>query len=898
MLPAQFPGILVLMLALYWVEGVRASQDNKVLGSQMSARELQAVHGQRRPTSKSSADDSGYRLSDWYLEGSSGSWLMWDRGQGLGFQDRYPLQQMLRASALALSTAALRRVPEALGYNTSGILTKAALTLPSFLLPGYYLYRNREALLRQPQSRDTPIFIADQHSLAERLSLRFRQSDAGQSLIFRLPPVKLIGLPINGLKASLPMTRLARLMIALNSDELELYWPEGSSVPELRTVVAGQHLVVIEVPGWSAFLREQSLKQQSQKQKLPALLLILQHAGLQEVNEMMACLLETTLTPGSCDSGTLISLHEGSSFREDSSVDQNTTLTEMRFVQETRTRLKPVHTRKLGQRVVTGLPPCQTNNRCAMTLTTQDLPQSGLLLYTKPVSLQTLPQPLPSAIAPMIYTLSPLQTDMLTLLPYAATWLLANSLLNSGMQIMGLTDPQITASAAGSGLLGWISLPALGRLGPGGSDGSGGGGAPGSGKLRNSGTPASVLHMEAALLKALPAPSHVQTQLYKEVQEAEPALEHQGNNCFFNSAMSFYNNMLTDEQLNDIDNDRFNAASRLYTESDSDTFRKSCHTRHAQLRKSFTRLMRAMTHARVGGVTKAAINRHKLQFYRNARSFSDLPRANSFKTILSSIGMSGLLQEDPDELINIISTTFGLHLDPGRTIKPGIAQEYTINDKSYQRKSWEPGAADYIRIALPSPQQVRSQHIRNINDLLNQHHLAREKITEDNKVFLSPTEAAQMGVTDQDILKHGRNMTPYQSPIIGHKNPDELEHLNIQAKIFRHTDNQVAKIRTVTRRLLAGGGTITIPVINLSNNNQHKVRMHLQSLVMHRGDEARSGHYISAVRRGNDWYIHDDMATHVIKLVPQKGASTSSLELLLNYMEQNSLDPYLFHFSR
>ncbi len=821
--------------------------------------------------------------SGWYREGGSDTHLMLGKESGIIFENHRMMSHLSLISAAAVGAAIAGRLPVLLGYNSGTYAEGIVTSIPALLLPGLVSWKTWQHFRQgDDRGRHYSIHIADNIPLEKRLSIQFEHSITSQSIEVRISPTSLTGVPADGFNTTLPLARLAQNILELESDRMEILWPEKNSPLEIKIWQTGSRQISIEVKDWG-----RTLGKRIQSQKVPALLSFLQPAGLRQLNSLLQCLTEYRFGSEACTAGDL-------SQKVESDYQQ-----QFQFQPSQSHDLPQLRGRTLGNRYILPLPPCPSEDQCSMAMIwpieggkthPSSLPDShsALYIYSRPTELTYLPQSMPKLPGQIMTRIPPWLVDILTLFPYTA--------LNLGMDrlmVAGLSSLGIDVAAAGSG----------------------GAGLFGSGWFRgkNTGYGAKVApvgeideqelddsswmprkklsKMEQRIIKAIPAdiPDDV---LFELIDSKNYLLPSAGNSCFMDATITYLAQTLTNDELDAIAANEYNyqyheqnESERLYFESLPEETKKAA----ASTRTKFVKLARAL---RRRSPERTLIKLRNDFFHAFQEYLGSTPASGASRNILGSDrNIENLQQQAPDEFMRPLHYILGIRTHPSSSLGTQNVIRYRIGKRTYTRTTpIENDSIDVVAIAIPEHPDAYSEHgIQDMTSLMESFQTPEQF----SDLRLDADDARKIGVADSSIRKHGAsNLKGTRTLELTHPDLDQLQHLTVQAKIY---NNHLVKKHKVTRNLLArGGDSIDIPVHH--GDETTTISMRLDGMIMHRGNRMNDGHYITAIRKGEQWYIHDDLKDKVMRLEPI--GNTSPFDTLINYAEIRDLDPYLLHYRR
>ncbi|CAM3616521.1 ubiquitin carboxyl-terminal hydrolase [Parendozoicomonas haliclonae] len=859
----------------------------------------QAVRGSSDSAPGTEAHTSSALSPQSYREGLSGSWLMTGYKSGLLFDNRHLNRQTVLVSLAALSAAAVAKLPTTLGYT--GAFPTLTGRLAAFALPGWLFWQHWN---NNEQWQSNRIAIVDNPTLANRVSIEVRREYQTQQLIFRLPPVTLTGLDNETLTTNSPLSHFIQTLDRQGSDFLSIYWHEQQQALQITAGHGSGITNIITLPALTDNLASVDAR------FFPPILSLLQPAGLNLISSLLQCL--TTQQGGRqlCANGALQLESRSGSTRY------------YRYQSEDNIELRPVTGKVLGKRYLVPLPPCRDKLLCPMTLTWNisalNLPAADymppayepLLLYTEPERLLDIPKRVAPVQPLMMQTVQPWQTDLLSLAPYTAAYLLTDLLLSKGLGYYGVASASVLTGGLGAWGLGnavaetsHSSRPF--RLWPfsgsGGYGGSGGGGSGGGGDddygrhSKESSDYMSATLLEQHLVHALEASGGAKapaSDVYVEEQTGEPTLTHMGNNCFFNSTLTYLAHTLQPEELNAIEHDRY-LSETLFERLMDDADAKEA---YEDLKEAFLGLMRSMKLESFSALTKAQRDKLQRDLYDAIKAFINTTPGEYgvLESILAPKRMNRLSQEDAQEFMSELLDIFQLQRNTAGSVVIADEKEVHIDGQVGSKIHVDKRNQFHVLpVDLPNERDIKAQKINDVNALLNKHFLKKEWVGErSERLHINAADAAVMGLKGVSNVK----VPFYKRQFLANERAGKLQHLSIQFKMFNYGEYG-RKIRTFTRRLFKGNGAITVPVSNLSATHTNTVTMEPDAMVLHQGSTLYGGHYITAVRSGREWIIYDDTQTYATRLSSSaRFWSHSPMEVLRSYIEAQELDPYIIHY--
>ena len=841
------------------------------------------------PPSPPSAGSTGQRRLDSYREGLAGSWMMVDDKNGLLFDNRHLILSLMQVSVAAGVASLTAKLPGMVGFT--GAFPTFLGRLAVFLMPAYVFKSHWD---KEDNWQINRIAIADNPALAELLSIELLRGFQGQKLIFRLPPQQLAGMNTDTLKDASPFSQLIKTMALSGSDYLEIQWT-GSKKP-LRIITGGHRQS--SIAALSPMTGNQS---DTSPQQLPAILSVLQPDALSTINAMLHCINTRQSGRELCPEGTLQLNGSSGIFN----------LYQYRPVASEKA-FKAVSGKILGNRFLVPLPPCHERLTCSMAMAwnigglnlpvTDFIPPSHepLLLYTKPVKLLDLSRRYTSGSSLIIRTIPAWATDLLSMAPYVGVYLLTDYLLSKGMNSYGIASTSVLTGGLSAWGLAAADDSSLGYT-PDQGGGFGfwpfyGGNDDDNRKLLLQ--PVSASQMEQQMLQAMKSVGGnkvIGSELFVEELTDEPTLSHIGNNCFFNSSLAFLAHTLQPEELDAIANDRYLSKARKQLLALDDDLNDA----YINIREKFIGLMRAMQPDEFTELSKKKRDALQRGLYNGIKAFisaspGDYP---GLEEVLVPRRMNSLNQEDAHELLIGLLDIFQFQLNPAASVVLADRKEVHFNGEIGAKNHIDKKVRfNILHVSLPGEKKIKAQKINNIDRLLNNHVLGKEWVHEQSNLLqVTPEDAMEMGLSD---IFETRRVPFYMQTFLAHENGCKLKHLNLQFKLFNYGING-QKIRTVSRRLLAGDGSISVPVDNFAQSRQAKIRMEPDAMILHKGSRLNSGHYMVAVKRDNEWFIYDDMASNVVRLSSNGRIwGHSPMKVLSSYLEAHNLDPYIIHYHR
>ena len=847
-----------------------------------------------------------------FISRTHDTWLDTGAEKGFCFENRHIKPQLALASLTALTSALISYIPTVAGASPDSMTAYLFNLLPVLGLPVYYLFSNIISAKQNAENaeRSYEIKIADHHKLAEIFSIRLAVSAHQQKLIFKIPPRQLFSLPQAKSGNTSYLYHLALQLNRLNTDELALIWHGGHGAIEIRMGLPEGNSASISIPLWGKELQQEHTG-------LPDILRFIQPLGLERISALLQCLIDNQVTPHSCPGGNL--LVEASS----------STAFHFRFQPNKPFQPLPVFKgKRLGQRFTLPLPPCQSRTECAMAMTwsmktssVQPEPDTQLLdtmhfrnlpigdqpiyLYSMARQVSNIHKRPPYPVPEKHIKVAPWQTDALALVPYSVVYVVSGFVMNT---LLSATNVSTTSMAAGSGYLALLSRlqykafgdqfynPYSGSPPPSSSPSTSTAGAPPDSrhaplpqKPVSSSLDPRFLEVETRMLNAI-GNARISPQLYRESETSESTLTHQGFNCYINAALSYLSHTLSAKELRDLRQGEF--SNQLENES----------AELAELREKFVSLMFKLKRHERTPQSQEILDQHQNEFILAAQTYGYAQDNKIFQSLFGypHYPMGRLPQHDAHEVITALFDTLGMTSNPAMSLTRKTKIEVRLQNTNYTRPS-EGEPFHMLDIPIPSPNTLKRNKLRSYNDLVHNELMKVE--TADKKLILEESDIEKMGIP-QHVFDAVPKRQPYKrTSLVTHKNVSQLSHLTTYTCVF-HTLPGTSisdKLRQVTRRILAGGDTITVPVYSAYahklSQRPHNVTMSLDAVLMHDGASMERGHYLTAIKKRSVWYIKDDLRAQVIKLTPSAmKPSASPLELLNSFMEHHNYTPYMFHY--
>ncbi len=855
-------------------------------------------------------------INNLYYEGAAGTWVMPAQGHGLLFENQYLGRKLFWVTTFGALAALTGKLPHLTDHT--GALPRLLANAPALGVPLLVLWHSWQQLGGGHSSTDAHnIVVADDPNLARRFSIRLEQTGYTQKLIFRLTPPALTGAFPHTPETASPLSRLAYKMKAMGSDQLALTWFNNTLTSTVNLSLSQSHssqsmVNEVRITGWEDYLEELA-----KHQKLPAILDLLQPAGLNSLLTLMGCIQrsgeaahrEGTYKKGvaeteqqTCNSGSLIPQAEYIGLRQfqfqaDKSLSQ----------------LRPLAGKIMSGRFLLGIPPCQSKAQCSMAMSwsmaslegryvPDQLPgnQTPLHLYTQSRVFNDIPRILPAPVPPLIANVQSWQTDLLSLAPYFASYLLANKLLDKTFGAFGLA--QVPVAGSGAGILGWLGIQDLNKniwgtqhsYSPGGSYFVGKDHQQSHSsymrlspaiqdKYRISPQVAAARRLEQALVKAT-GQEIIKTDLFIEEQTKEFTLPHKGCNCFFDAVMVHIAHSLSETELQAIANDEFEVMPGL-TASQQNLY--------IAFRDSLLELLQTLKNNHSRKVSTRRLSRLQERTFRTMRAYGHVK--TSLTQTLQASNLRHLKQQDAEELLNGIYDVLGMVKNQAATTLDGYLETVMADGQTgYNTHLDKANSMHHLPVNLPSLEDIQQHQVDSMDKLLRQGYMKKHLVAGQNAPYFSNSDLRKIGVS----ATSGHYPTQRRQ-VIAHNNASKLQHLSLHAKIYDF--HRQIKVSGLTRVLLSNSSRLNIPVYNNTLTSATTIAMELDSVVMHQGEGTLySGHYITAVFRDGYWYIHDDQKARVIQLKPASNARlwNPPISLLTSYMESRGLDPYILHYRR
>ena len=859
------------------------------------------------------------------VEDSHDSWLHPGTGNGFYFEGRRVKSQLTLASLAALSSSLISQLPVMAGASPSSLTARLFQVFPVLGLPVYYLWHRRSEELNKPE-HTYQIKIADHHTLAEMFSINLTTSPHQQRLIFKTPPRQLYSLPFLRHGKTSHLYQLAHSMRTLNANELTLIWNGGKSGIEMRISQPEGHSFNVHIPPWGRTLYRGDGSAKANLSNLPELLAFLQPLGLERIISLLQCFIEQRFSPDVCSCGKLSKEYGGNH------------ISFFRFQPKAPFQpLAPLKGKRLGHRFILPLPPCQENTECAMALTWSlnmargengDLPNKRLpmFVYSMPKKVSMICRRPPYPVELKVTHVSPWKTDLFTAAHFAGLYLISNMALRHILASAGIGHTALAAGGNATLLagLGHVQYDMFGDLfydqyqglpsnalrpSP----------PPRRGKRFFQPTvPPEIVILQAGMLEAIGRKT-LPTNLHKEIFTEERTRTHTGNNCFINATLDYLSDTITEEELETLEKSPF-VASHTDSRELNETERPPEESQlRKTLRESFVAVMRILRNQPQDHLPQSILDDYINNFFQSAQAYGRSPEGFLLSTLVGHPGqsMGSLRQHDVQELITQIFDVLGMNNNPASSIVHGLEMKFILGGQPYTKhrtgkriiQGNQDESISTLPVAMASPKTLNKREIKSFDSLLNHNLLKTEKCRGTNGYTLTEEDKKDMDIPEEVFKTLEGNQDYRRKMILTHPDAKELTHLTLNAVIYRHlsTGEQGGsrrlvrgKLSGITRHLLAGGDTITVPVYPLDmKGDGQKVTLVLDNIIMHTGRNMNLGHYLTATLRQGAWYIKDDMKHWVIKLTPATGSEERTpLELLNSFMQSRRYDPYLLHFRR
>ncbi|WP_281647771.1 hypothetical protein [Parendozoicomonas sp. Alg238-R29] len=857
-------------------------------------------------------------LERFYIEGAHDSWLSWNANNGVQFENRHLQHHLSLSLAAAIGTALISNAPQLCSVVTNSWQVQLAASLPALILPVYYFKQHWKAFREKQTSKVYQIVIADNHSLAERLMITLHVSPNEQKLVFQHPPVRLFGFPLKKTKNNNLLYTLAYQMFLMNSDEVSLTWRGTHTSVEIKIGKPEDKGMNVYIPVWGA-----TLSKIIKTQKVPSVMAFLQPRGLEFITSLFKCFLDFRFSPGKCECGELsfeASYSHGSHyyFKPDSHFKT----------------LPPLNGKKINERFFVPFLPCNKETECEMAMTWSMAPDLGhtllsektpMFIYSMPKKINTIPIRPPSSNSTVVTKIAAWQTDLMFMPLYLALYFSASVTFERIFRSMGWINSSL-ASGGSSAFVAWLIDAQYSLFGDTFHnltqyyEDHYSSNAPPS---KFFGFTVTQLHLlrETQTIKAIGANSITET-LHEEKTTSEPTLSHMGNNCFFNATLSYLSHTLTNQELAELEDGVFTSANSSSEESDE----------LAELRESFITLMRTLRQNSLKAVSQKVLKADQQRFFQAAQDYGQTEDGVHLGLILGSSSMWALQQHDAHEFLVGLFDALGMSHNKAASLIHGTKMEFSVEGNTYHKyhfggdvkHSVKEGGLATIELAIPTPEHIDRHKIRSFNDILHKEYLHREWCPETEGVRISSTEAKEMNMPkgvyetieatllEREIFEippaefengksTSRPLSYFKTIMLTPDNPEDLQHITTQVRLYSNSSAQTDKLRKVSRHLLAGGDKLIIPVYtqDMSSTSRKDIHMQLDSVVMHFGETIDSGHYLSADLREGRWYISDDMSSYVTRLDPAPGQEDRPpVDILNSYMEQHGYDLYILHFHR
>ncbi len=805
--------------------------------------------------------ESGHPLAETYSESPSGSWMQLSSDVGFYFEDRHLSRGIAQAVFAGGVAAFASKMLDLSGCNdTLALVTRSA----SLVFSGCYLFMRKQH--GKQQKRLTPINIVDNRLLAKYLSIDMDWHRLPQRLVFRMPPSSLTGLSEYSLKGTTPLERLVKSMIRLDNDSLEIRW-RGKRTPVEIILENGQgQTLVVSVPAWG-----KTLSQMDTGNKLPEIIGMLQDNGLTALESLFQCLQNWKGKEKSCGDGLLM--------LQSHPPKKQYLLYE---VKEHNLILSPLKGKRKGDRYLLPLSHCDKGKLCigaSMAWTNNNFVAQTFYmpanveqveLYSKAVNPSEIIKGSSSPARPVMMTIEPWITDVLTTMLYPASYLLVEHLLTRGLNAFGVAGTSVVGSALRG--MGWD--PQNNNDGGGGGGGDGGGGA----YNNKGGSPEEACQDEESAVATITPPG-LDIFTRKQITN-QYTLPHRGNNCFLNAALAYLAHVLSSDELTAIKKNSYislrkkripkkqlleeQLKERQLLEKAPEFLETQLHV-FKNFRNTFVALMRAI----VSMKGKKELSRRYQAFY---VAFNEHINPYGCMRYALPAKMSDIrVHEDVHEFLSIVLDEFYYQYNDGGNVNFEVNFESVkqIGDGEGNFRSESENGNNFITVGMPTIEEFKKKEISNINELID-YECSR---TEDG---------------DGNVVRS----------CFSHREPNELNHVNIQFKLYHHNHekNNGKKIVGVIRRLLKkNDGIINLPV-HTESKVEH-IAMQPAAMILHSGTIG-SGHYITAVRSNNDWIIHDDMVGNPVRLTANNATEHSSIDVLFSYLEANKMDPYIINYRR